>query len=307
MIPVLLSIGSLPISSFGVFLVLGFVTGMFLVWRLARAWDLDEEKILDLTLLTFIGGIIGARVYFATENLSIFISSPLNLLLINKLPGLSFWGGILGGWLTLYYFARRKRLDFWQLADIAFVGLLGGLILSSFGCFLGGCNIGSQTNLFFGVSMAGALGKRWPVQLLEAILLIFGLMKIWAKATHFHQRGKIASLGFLYLGIITLILDPLKQNHSGRIFSLVFIALGTTIYYRVTRQSPLLHLRLLKRFLVLFATDAETRKVVVQNLSKSWYNQKTIIGWKLRSLRKPSGGFRKLLRRLNVKFTQENP
>ncbi|MCR4306115.1 MAG: prolipoprotein diacylglyceryl transferase, partial [Candidatus Daviesbacteria bacterium] len=186
MIPVLFSIGSLSVSSFGVFLVLGFLLGMFLVWRLSRAWDLDEEKTLDLTLLTFIGGIVGARLYFVLENLQIFFVSPFNLILINKVPGLSFWGGILGGWLTLYYFARRKRLDFWQLADIAFVGILGGMVLSNLGCFLGGCNVGSPTNSILGVSMVGALGKRWPVQLIEAILLTLGLMKIWSKATHFH-------------------------------------------------------------------------------------------------------------------------
>ncbi len=280
---------------------------MFLVWRLARAWDLDEEKILDLTLLTVFGAIVGARVYFAIENLPIFITSPLNLLLINKVTGLSFWGGILGGWLTLYYFARRKRLDFWQLADIAFVGILGGMVLSDFGCFLGGCNIGTPTNSIFGISIVGALGKRWPVQLIEAVLLTLGLLKIWSKATHFHQRGKIAALGFLYVGIITLILDPLRQDHSGRMFSPVFILLGLTIYYRVTKQNPLIHLKLLRRFLVQLTVDPETRKRVLQNLSKSWYNQKTIIGWKLRSLKKNSGGIKKLLRRINVKFTQENP
>jgi len=307
MLPVLLSIGDWPVSSFGVFLVLGFLVGMFLVWRLARAWDLDEEKVLDLTLLTFLGAILGARIYFAIENLPVFMASPFNLILINKVPGLSFWGGILGGWLTLHYFAKRKRLDFWQLADIAFVGLLGGLILSSFGCFLGGCSIGSQTDSIFGVSMVGAVAKRWPVQIIEAVLLILGLLKIWSKATHFHQRGKIAALGFLYVGFITMVLDPLRQDHSGRMFSLIFILLGSTIYYRVTKQNPLTHLKQVKRFLVQFVIDAETRKRVVQNLSKSCYNQKTIIGWKLRSLKKNSGGIKRLLRRLNVKFTQENP
>lgn len=279
---------------------------MFLVWRLSRAWDLDEEKTLDLTLLTFIGGIVGARLYFVLENLQIFFASPLNLILINKVPGLSFWGGILGGWLTLYYFARRKRLDFWQLADIAFVGILGGMVLSNLGCFLGGCNIGTPTNSIIGVSMAGALGKRWPVQLIEAILLTFGLLKIWSKATHFHQRGKIAGLGFLYVGAITFILDPLRQDHSGRLFSLVFILLGSTIYYKVMKQNPITHLKLIRRFLVQVVADPETRKRVVQNLYKSWYNQTTKLSWKLRNLRKKSGGIKKLLRRLNVKFTQEN-
>ncbi len=296
MLPVLFSIGQVSLSSFGVFMVLGFLLGIFLVWRLCRAWDLDEEKALDLTLLTFIGGLIGARVYFVILNLQYFTISPLNLFLINKVPGFSFWGGILGGWLTLYIFARRKHLNFWQLADIALVGLLGGLVLSSLGCFFGGCNIGIPTSAFFGVTMVGSLGKRWPVQLIEALLLGLGLLKIWSQATHFHQRGKIASLGFIYIGITALILDFLKQDHSGRIFAGVCVILGLTVYYRVTKQNPIMHLKGLGRFLIKLLSDSETRKRVVQTLSKSWYNQKTIISWKLRNLKK-------ILRRSNVKLS----
>lgn len=296
MFPVLFSIGSVSLSSFGVFLALGICFGIFLVWRLCRAWDLDEERSLDLTLLTFIGGLLGARIYFATENLPVFASSPLNLILINKVPGLSFWGGILGGWLTLYYFARRFKMDFWILADIALVGVLGGLILSSLGCFLGGCDIGIPSKAFFAVTMVGSLGKRWPIQVVESLLLSIGLVKIWSEALHFHQRGKIAGLGFIYIGIIKLILDPLKQDHSGNIFSLSFIILGLTIYFKVTKQNPVTNLKSLGKFLVKFITVSEVRKGVVQTVYKSCYNQKTAIGWKLRNLKK-------LLRRSNVKFS----
>lgn len=294
--PVLFSIGSWSVSSFGAFLALGFLLGIFLVWRLCRAWDLDEEKILDLTLLTFIGGIIGARIYFAIENWQYFANSPLNLILINKIPGLSFWGGFLGGWLTLFFLARRKRLDFWLLADIASVGFLGGLILSEIGCFLGGCNVGIPAKAFFAVTMVGFLDKRWPVQPVEAFLLTLSLLNVWSNALHFHQRGKIVSLTFIYIGFIKLIPDPLKQDHSERIFSLVLIFLGLTVYYRVTRQNPIMQLKSISRFAVKFITKAEVRRKVVQDLNKVGYNQKTAICWKLRN-------FKKLLRRMNVKFS----
>jgi len=276
-------------------LALGFLLGIFLVWRLCRAWDLDEEKILDITLLTLLGGLLGARVYFAIENLQVF-SLPLNLILINKAPGLSFWGGILGGWLTLYFLARRKRLNFWQLADIAVVGLLGGLIMSDIGCFLGGCDVGSPSKAFFAVTMVGSIGKRWPIQIMEALFLTVSLTNVWSQATHFHQRGKIVSLAFVYIGISKLVLEPFRQDHSGVVFSAVFILLGATIFYRLTKQTPLIHLKVLGQFLIKFFTDPKARLDVVQTLSKTWYNQKTAINWKLRNLKK-------LLRRSNVKFS----
>ncbi len=295
MFPVLFSIGHYSLSSFGVFLALGFLVSIFLVWRLGRAWDLDEERTLDLTLLTFLGGLFGARIYFAIEHLQAF-SSPLNLILINKVPGLSFWGGILGGWLTLYFLARVKRLNFWQLADIASVGLLGGLLLSDIGCFLGGCDVGSPSRAFIAVTMVGSIGKRWPIQIAEALLLTVSLANIWSQATHFHQRGKIVSLAFIYMGVIRLALEPFRQDHSGLTFAGVFILLGFTIFYRVTKQNPVAHLQVLRLFLVRIFTDPKARKDIVQTLSKTWYNKKTAIGWKLRNLKK-------LLRRSNVKFS----
>lgn len=296
MFPVIFSIGKYPVSSFGVFLALGFLMGIFLVWRLCRAWDLDEEKILDVTLLTFLGGLFGARIYFVIENLQNFVSSPLNIILITKVPGLSFWGGLLGGWLTLYLLTRHKRLNFWQMADIASVGLLGGLILSDIGCFLGGCDVGSPARVFLSVTMIGSIGKRWPVQIIEALFLSIILMNIWFQATHFHQRGKIVSLTFIYLGVVKLILEPFKQNHSGVIFSVVFILLGVTILYRVINQSPIMHLKMLRLSLLQLITSSAARKSAVQSLRKTWYNQKAVIGWKFRNLKK-------ILRRSNVKLS----
>lgn len=296
MFPVLFSIGSWSVSSFGIFLALGFLLGLFLIWRLTRAWDLDEEKILDLILITFIGGILFARVFFALENWQYFAPSPLNIVKFSKFPGFSFWGGFLGGWLTLYIFARRKRLDFWQLADIAFVGLLGGLILAQLGCFLGGCSIGAPSKAFFAVNMVGFIGKRWPVQVVEALLLSIGLLKIWSQATHFHQRGKIVGMGLILVGTIKLILEPLKQNHSDAIFPLFFILLGLVIIYKITRQNPITQVKGLTVFLGSLFTDSKARKKIIQNLGKYCYNQKASFGWKLRNLKK-------LLRRSNVKFS----
>lgn len=299
MFPTLFSIGNINVSSVGVFLALGFLLGVFLIWRLARAWDLNEEKTLDLTLLTFLGGLIGARVYFILENPMVFISSPLNIILINKAPGLSFWGGFLGGWLALYFFTRRFRLDFWQLADIAIVGLLGGLILSNLGCMLGSCNSGVVSKAFFAITQEGLVGKRWPVQIAEAMLLSFVLIKLWSLATHFHQRGKIVSLGFISIGVIGLMLEPLKQRHSNLLLSGVLIVLGLIIYYRVIKKSPLTHLKQLKAFLAGLFTNPKVSADMVQSFSKTWYNQKALIGWKIRN-------FKKSLRKTNVKLSKRD-
>lgn len=300
MFPVLFSIGNITVSSFGVFLTFGFLFGVFLVWRLTRAWEMDEEKILDLILLTFIGGLLGARVYFVIENLQLFINSPLNILLFTKYPGFSFWGAFLGGWLSLFYLARRKRVNFLHLADIASVGFIGGLALSNIGCFLGGCGVGIKSSLFFAINMVGQIGKRFPTQILEVLLLLILLKIIWSKATHFHQRGKIVSLSLVYIGLIKLITEPLKANHKeGFILSFVLFVLGITLFYRATKRNIIDDIKGFFKSIGKFLISSNSRRIILVRVQKYWYNQTTTLAWKIRN-------FKKNLRRLNVKFSYKN-
>ncbi len=300
MFPMLLTIGNMPVSSFGVFLALAFLVGVFLVWRLSRAWDLDEEKILDLTLLTFLGGVFGARIYFVIQNLQLFSQNLSGIVLINRFPGFSFWGAFLGGWLTLYYLCKRKKLDFWQIGDIASVGFLGSLILVNLGCFFGGCDIGTRSDSFLAVNMVGVIGKRFPVQALEALLLFFVLLRIWSAATHFHQSGKILSLTLIYVGLIKILTESWKEVRSEGLFlSFVLVILGINILYKTTRRSLLSDLKEFFKLPYKWFSDPLTRKYLLDRLKKSWYNQRTSVSWKLRN-------FKKIIRRLNVRFSYKN-
>ena len=305
MLPVLFSFGPLVISSFGFFLALSFLYSTFLAWRLARAWDLDEEKVLDICLLTFFGGLIGARILFVLFNLSIFIEDPIKISLLTKYPGLSFWGGLLGGGLALYFFVRRvKKINFWQVADLASVGLLGGLVLGNIGCFLGGCNVGVESSLPLTVSMVGYLGKRFPTQILEAITFTIILWKIWPMATHFHFTGKIASLSLILLGFVEVIFNPFKDILVLEwIFPILTFSAGVFSFYYLSKKSILADLTgFLGYFLGVF-TNKKVRKHLLNFLLKSWYNQKVALRWNFYRLKKKSLS---ALRRRRVKPTTGN-
>ena len=296
MLPVLFSIGNVAVSSFGVFLSLAFLFGVFLIWRLSRAWDLPEEKILDLTLLSFIGGLLGARIFFVAEHLQVFMSLE-KMLFINKYPGLSFWGGLLGGWLALYFFSKKFKMDFAAVADIGMGGVLGGFLLGKFGWFLWGCGVGISNNLFFAIPMVGVIGKRFPVQALEAIALSLVLVRIWSKATHFHPRGLIVSQCLIYIGAVKLLLEPLKEDSGGFLFPLTLIILGIHIFYRIYsgKRTLLADIKSFLKFVLSLFNDTKARNLAVQQIKKSWYNQKISIAWQMRN-------FGKFLRRKHVKI-----
>lgn len=308
MLPVLFSIGPISISSFGFLLASGFLLGTFLVWRLSRAWDFDEEKILDLTLLTFFGGLIFSRVYFILEHLDFFLADFSKMILFTKYPGFSFWGAFLGGWLTLFYFTKRFKIDFWQMADIAAVGFLGGLILADLGCFLGGCGVGKVSNFPLSVNMVGYLGKRFPVQALESLIILILLLRIWPKALHFHTAGKIASISLIYLGLVKFLLEFLRlETKSGFVLSLVMVTLGLAIAHKISKRTLKEEIALLKRFSIRMITDGNYREMVLKRLVQSWYNsakatlynKKVAATWQTRNLTK-------FLKRIHVNTHPKN-
>lgn len=273
MLPVLFSIGPISISSFGFFLSLGFLYGAFLVWRLAKAWDLDEEKVLDLVLLTFFGGLIGARVYFVLLHLSFFSEDLFKAFLITKYPGFSLWGSLLGGWLSLFFFTRRFKLNFFQIADIAVIGFLGGNILGNIGCLLGSCSVGVRSDLFLAVNIVGEVGKRFPVQALEALMLILVLRYLWPKAIHFHIPGKILSLGLMLLGLVKFFTEFLRKDKvGGEFLAATLIVLGVVVFYKITKRGIIDDLQSFLRSAIRMITESQFRERVLSNISISCYN-----------------------------------
>lgn len=291
MLPVLFSIGPIPISSFGLFLSLSFIASFFLVWRLLRAWDLDEEKILDLFLLTFFGALLGARIFFILQNFSTFGWGIDKWFLIMKYPGLEFWGAFLGGWLALFIFAGKLKEDFWQMADLFAPGFLISLILGDIGCLLSGCYAGVLSN-FLGVHLVGVVGSRFPVQAAEALLLGLVLLQVWPLAKKFHFRGKIISLTLIFTGAVKFILSFLSSNESSdRVLSLMIFVLGMLIFYKAGKRS------FINDLLSIRAISAGD---ILEKLKKAWYNKKIVWKIKFKNL------WKFIQRRLNVKFAPKN-
>ena len=298
--PVLLSIGSLSISSFGFFLTLGFLLAAFVVWRLAKTYDLHEEKVLDLAILSFFGGILGGRIYFVVFNWPIF-GSLEKALLLNRYPGLAFWGAVLGGALALWFFAKRLKLPFWQIGDFAAVGFLIGVSLGNIGCFLGGCNFGYSSNLPFAVSQVGVVGKRLPLSLMEAVIFALAAYRLFQGAVRFHFGGKILSSALILLGIVKFITQFWRDENAPQSFGLAgtLVISGIAVYYIRSKRSFLQDLKMAGGII----TSGKRRQITLATARKSWYN--FMIGWKVRlsKLYKFLSKAPRLLRKLNVKPT----
>lgn len=309
MLPVLFSLGPLSISSFGFFLSLSFISAAFVCWRLAKVYDVNEEKIIDLVILTFFGGLIGARIQYVLLNLSSF-SEFEKIFLVNRFPGLSFWGGLIGGALALIFFARRLKLNFWQIADFAGVAIILALAFGDLGCFFGGCSYGVVSNSPIAVKVVGLVGKRFPVSLIESLILFLAFSYLLKQATKFHFNGKIIALSLLVLGVVKFSLEYFRGDAQvfrffpvllqSQIGGLALIICGLVIFYRRSKR----HLKADFASIISIITNNKRRELALVRLQKSCYNHTTNL--KIR-LGKSSAGLKSLpkflRRKLNVKPT----
>lgn len=312
MLPVLFSIGPISVSSFGLSLVLAFLAAVFIAWRLAKAYDLNEGKILDLAILTLFAGLIGSRLYFIIFNYPIF-NDLMKIVLINRYPGMVFWGGLLGGGIALTLLTMRTKLNYWQIADISAVSLILGLAIGNIGCFLGGCSYGVISSLPFATTVTGVLGKRFPISVLESLILFISFMWLWKQAIRFHFQGKITALALIILGTLKYFAEfyrgdsqPFWKNPLilwGQIPSVALIIVGLGLYYWRSKRS------VIKDILYLFylIISSKKRDQLLSQLRKTCYNIK--IGWSIKlnkikiSLQTSPN---RLKRKLNVKSTPQD-
>lgn len=273
--PVLFSLAGFSVSSFGIFLSISIALALFFIWRIIRVYELDEEKVIDLFILSVLSGFIFSRLYFVMFHPNQFVDFT-KIFLINRYPGLPFWGGLIGGIIALKLLSRRYKMNFWQVADFAVVGLFIAISITSLGCLLGACQYGLLSDSTWAVTQAGIIGKRFPIQIIESLIFLIGFLSLSANALRFHFFGQILAQGLFFMGITKFILEFFRGDKQiiygpislGYLFSLALLASGVYIFYKQGRRSITYDLRLFLGFFY----NSQKRRYIISKLMKSWYN-----------------------------------
>ncbi|HVR27921.1 MAG TPA: prolipoprotein diacylglyceryl transferase family protein [Thermoanaerobaculia bacterium] len=150
MIRELFRIGPLSISPFGVMMVVAFFAAYLQLRRnLVRLEIGDDEDASAILLAAALGGILGAKVYYA------ILYGDWRLLL--ERYGLVWYGGFVVATLAILWTLRRRRLPPWLAADAIAPALPLGYALGRIGCFLVGDDYGVPTSMPWGVKFPEGL------------------------------------------------------------------------------------------------------------------------------------------------------
>jgi phosphatidylglycerol:prolipoprotein diacylglycerol transferase len=139
--PVAIQLGPLSIRWYGVFVALGFLAGYQLAQRRSRALGLAPQVAADITLAAMVGGIVGARVLYVSQNWDEFSLVPWEAVAIWR-GGLVFYGGFLGALAAVVFWSWRKGWPLLSIGDMVAPALPLGHALGRIGCLLNGCCFG---------------------------------------------------------------------------------------------------------------------------------------------------------------------
>jgi len=143
-------LGGEPITSFGVFMLLSFLTGGYLLRSELGRIGQDPEKAWDLVFMAVVGGILGAKGYYILLNYPRLVSDPAGLIFARG--GLVWYGGFLLAAALVIWEIRRQKLPLAQTADAAAPGLALAYAVGRIGCFLVGDDWGRPTGSWVGIA-----------------------------------------------------------------------------------------------------------------------------------------------------------
>ena len=211
MYPVLFRIGDFAVTSFGVFVALGALAGIWLFRRELARSGLPEDGV-DAAVAGVLGGLAGAKLLWVFEHLG---EEPVFSLLFSR-GGLSWFGGFAGGVLAGLVVMHRKGLPKVQVLAAATPALAAGHAIGRIGCFLVGDDYGRPTSLPWGVAFPEGLPPTsvpvHPTQLYEAAALVPLVLLLF----RFRRRGAppsfVLGLYLMLAGAIRFAIEFLRVN-----------------------------------------------------------------------------------------------
>ena len=138
MYPNLFKIGPLTIHSYGLFLAIAFLLGMQVAVRYAKREQIQTSAVTDLVVYIFLSALLGAKLLLVIVDFDYYSQDWRRLASIYQVGGV-YYGGFILAFLVSLWFIRRRKMNFWQTADVMVMGIAFGQIFGRLGCFFAGC------------------------------------------------------------------------------------------------------------------------------------------------------------------------
>lgn len=259
MFPIAFQIGSYKVHSYGILLMLAFLTGVWRGYAVARSQRsrggrINPDDVLDLGLWATVMGVIGARLLFVLIGWHSYRQHPADILKVWE-GGLSFHGGLILATLAGIILCLRRRIPVLAMADICGPSVMIAYAVGRVGCFLNGCCYGAPTTMPWGLrfhddgSTTGALTPpSQPTQLYATglALIFFGVL-VWMERRKAYD-GQIMCWYLLLAGVERFVMEIWRAGVTSDVVAFgltdtqlwcLGLIVAATVGIQILRRRPL--------------------------------------------------------------------
>lgn len=249
--PIMIDLGLIKVSWYGMMYVLGFIASYLLVrYQMKRKdFGISRVEVENLYFYLIIGLMVGARLgYVLFYDLKMYLSAPLEIFAVWK-GGMSFHGGLIGVLIVGIVFSWKNKKSFWKITDLIIVTAPIGLGLGRIGNFINGELYGRVTQVPWGMIFPkGGPHPRHPSQLYESALEggVLFLILWFLRDKKLPSGGLLAIFLFLY-GCFRFFVEFFREPDAhigfilgpftlGQLLSSFMIAGGAILYMGLWRR-----------------------------------------------------------------------
>ena len=193
--PVAFTLLGIEVRWYGIVIAFAAMIAIWVARREGQRRGIAPETLADAALWVGAAALLGGRALYVVQNeLDTIAADPARFVMV-WMGGLSFYGALIAALLALAVIARRLKIRYLTLLDIAAPAALIGQAIGHIGCLIGGDSYGIPTSLPWAVvyrnpnAMAPLGIPLHPTQAYEAILLAALFVGLWL------LRGRLARIG----------------------------------------------------------------------------------------------------------------
>lgn len=242
--PVLLHVGPIALTWYGLAIAVALMVGVWLGLREARRLGLPVDAVESLVLPIVAGGFVGARALHVIDRWDLYAADPLMVFAVWN-GGLAIAGAVLGGTLVGAVYAWRGGLPVRRLSDAVAPAALLGQAIGRFACLFTGDALGRPTT-GFGVTylnpgaMAPRLGVAYEPVFLYEMVWDLGAFAIlwWVLRPRLRGDGRLFGVYLALYAVGKFLLTFLRTEtvwvaglQEAQLLSAVLLALGAAWFW----------------------------------------------------------------------------
>lgn len=207
---------------YGLISIVGLLVAGVVVIKISKKRNTDKYDLMYIAVAAAVGLFIGAHLLYAVTRIEDIITVFSNyhnyegswdfLKDLSELTsGMVFYGGLYGGLLAGFLFAKRKKYPIGDMSDAFAVFVPLFHIFGRIGCFFAGCCYGMECSTgFSGRVIAEGVReniKRLPIQLIEAgCLFVLFLIMLYSYNKQ-KARGKLIFVYLIFYAVVRFVLE----------------------------------------------------------------------------------------------------